>query len=170
MLDFHEIKSGLMGLSRTELNEIKKTVNLLLERNTEVDPISSMLFEVLRSGLIRNGLTCPALPVYKKQKPALFNELCEVAQTVDEWMVRNGVIKIISKKMLLLIMLDLVVENIQRSNTPLNMTTLIRYFTSAPARFDNAFPGYAANNMIMFLINSRRENYGRSYEDLPEDV
>jgi len=166
MLDFHEIKSGLMGLSRAELTEIKKTVSLLLERNTEVDPMVSMLFEVLQSGMTRNGLTCPGMVLYRKQKPELFNELCQHAEMLNTWMRGIGIIRVIDKKLLMLILLDLVVESIQASNTPLNMTTLIRYFASAPSRFDNSFPGYAANGMGMFLINSRRENYGKGNEDL----
>lgn len=156
MLDFHEIKSNLMGLSRAELSDLRKTIDVLLERNVEIDPNASMLYDVMQTCLCRKGLASVNIIIYKKQKPDMFNKMCDSALTLSEWMKQVGVLKKLEQKLLMTIICEIIVESIERTNVPVNMTTLIGYFRQGPSLFNNSFPGYAENGMIPFLIKSRK--------------
>jgi hypothetical protein len=156
MLDFHEIKSSLMGLNKTELSEIKKVCNTLLERSVELSQEESAFYDVLQNCLNRRGLGSMSVAIFKKKNSAGFNNMCDVAKFVDDWMKSVGVVRRLDKRLFLVILSEIVVTNIEACNVPVNMNTLISFFNNAPAHFDNSFPGYAESNLVMFLINSRK--------------
>lgn len=156
MADFQEIKSSLMELSRAELTEISKICSILMDRNTDMIPEASILYEVVVAGLNQQGLEAPHITFFRKQKPDRYKMLVDTSLTIDTWMMGINVKKRVDKRLFLMILTNLVIDALDKMNIPLSMSTIILLFKNSPAYFNNAFPGYVESGMIQFLLNSRR--------------
>ena len=163
MADFHDIKSSLMLLDRNELSVISKTCEALLARNTELDKRAVDLYEAIQLLLSRKGYSSVGIALFKKNKASLFETLLDTSVMLDSWMKQVGVSKDIDKKLLLIMLCELVSDKIEFCGIEVNMSTMIAFYKHAPSYFDNAFPGYSQTNMVKIMIKSRQV---RNYENV----
>lgn len=155
-MDVHEIKSGLMHLTKTDLKEIKKVCEILIARGGDVSEELETLYDVLILSLNKRELNPASIHILRANKRETFNKLEELAEMLFSWMREVEIKKKMEQKLMLHILSEMVIDAIDAASLPVNLNTMIAFFTKAPSLFENQFPGYIDSGTVLFLINSRR--------------
>lgn len=145
-----------MHLTKTDLKEIKKVCEILIARGGDVSEELETLYDVLILSLNKRELNPASIHILRANKRETFNKLEELAEMLFSWMREVEIKKKMEQKLMLHILSEMVIDAIDAASLPVNLNTMIAFFTKAPSLFENQFPGYIDSGTVLFLINSRR--------------
>lgn len=159
-------------LPQLNANELKEVVTLATQLRSSkglgvMRAESELFYHTLSEELsYRLNTLPPPLSVLKKQSPPTYKKFDEVLTWFNDWLddVMQGSITRLQRRTMYAVCTELVADEVEASQVPLSLKSLLNFYPELPGILDKNFPGYIRNGMIGMLLEASRVT---PFEDSP---
>lgn len=152
------IKQLLPNLTSSELREVINLSKLFLKGKPAEDVGTNveLLYEAVMKELA-SRYKCTRKPLYivLNERGAAYDRLLAASDHIDTWIAEampQYRMSRLQRHKLYAIFAGLVVDALEQTTIPVNIETVLSYFSRLPSIVDRAFPGYAQSGVLHTIL------------------